>query len=79
MAAVASRTAQEDALLAQTPTALAPHHLLVAPMCPLVDAAAALLLLAAILTADVHLRPETGTKHPEAATAIEPDLALRLL
>jgi hypothetical protein len=78
MAAVASRTAQEDALLAQTPTVPAPRHLLAVLMCPLVDAAAAL-LFAEIPTADVHLRPETGIRHPEAATATEPDLALRLL
>jgi hypothetical protein len=76
--AVASRTAQEDALLAQIPTAPAPRRLLVVPMCPLVDAAAAL-LLAEIPTADVHLRPETGIRHPEAATATEPDPARRLL
>ena len=76
--AVVSRTALEDALLAQTPTAPDPRHLLVVPTCPPVDAAEAL-HRAETPTADVHLLPETGTRRPEAATAIEPALVLRLL
>ena len=78
MVAVASRTAPEDALLVQTPTAHALRHRLVVPMCLLVDAAAAL-PLAETPTADARLHPERDTKHLEAATATEPDLALRLL
>jgi hypothetical protein len=76
MAAVASRTALEDALLAQTPTALVPLRQPAAPMFLPADAAAALLLVETP-TADARLHRETGTKHPEAATATVPDLALR--
>jgi hypothetical protein len=78
MAAVASRTALEDALLAQTPTALVPLRQPAAPMFLPADAAAVLLLVE-IPTADARLHQETGTKHPEAATATVPDLALRFL
>ena len=78
MVAVASRTALEDALLAQTPTALAPRHQHVAPMFLPAGAAAALLLVETP-TADAHLHRETDTKHPGAATATAPDLALRFL
>ena len=76
MVAVASRTALEDALLVQTPTALAPHRRPDVPMCLPVDVVAALLLVETP-TADARLRRETGTKLPEAATATGPDLALR--
>jgi hypothetical protein len=65
MAAVASPTAQADALLAQTPTALAPHRHLVAPTCPLVAVAVAL-HLAVIPTADALPRRGSDTRHPEA-------------
>jgi hypothetical protein len=78
MVAVASPIAPEAALLAQTPTALAPLHQLVVPTCLPVDVVAALLLVETP-TADAHLHHETGTRHPEAATATVPDLALRLL
>lgn len=76
-AAVVNLTALEDALLVQTPTAPALHLQLVAPMCPLVGAAAAL-HRAETPTADAHPRPETDTKHPEA-TATGLDLVPRLL
>ena len=78
MVAVVSPTALEDARLAQTPTALALLRQLAAPMFLPVDAAVALLLVETP-TADARLRRETGTKHPEAATATVPDLALRFL
>lgn len=78
MVAVASRTAPEGALLVQTPTALAHLHQLAALMFLPADVAAALLLVETP-TADAHLRRERGTKHPEAATATVPDLALRFL
>ena len=78
MVAVASRTALEDALHVQTPTALAPRRRPDVPMCLPVDVVAALLLVETP-TADVHLRQETGIKHPEAATATVLDLALRFL
>jgi hypothetical protein len=78
MAAVASPTAQADALLAQTPTAPpAPRRHLVAPTCPLVDVLGAL-HLAAIPTADALHRRGTDTWHPEA-TATGPVLARRHL
>jgi hypothetical protein len=77
MAAVASPTAQADDLLAQTPTAPAPHRRLVAPTCPLVAVLGAL-HLAAIPTADAHLRRGTDTLHLEA-TATGPVLARRHL
>lgn len=76
-AAVASLTAPADALLAQTPTAHARRRLLVAPMYPPVDAAAAL-LPAPIPTADARLPQEIDTRHQEAiATGLV--LALRCL
>jgi len=78
MVAVASPTALEAALLAQTPTVLALRHQLVVPTCLPVDVAAALLLVETP-TADAHLHLERGTRHPEAATATVLDLALRLL
>ena len=78
MAAVASPTAQADGLLAQTPTALALLRQLGALMFLPADAAAALLLVETH-TADARLHRETDTKHPEAATATVPDLALRFL
>ena len=78
MAAVASPTAQADALLAQTPTAPpAPHRRLVAPTCPLVAVLGAL-HLAATPTADALLPQGTDTWHPEA-TATGPVLARRHL
>jgi hypothetical protein len=76
MVAVANRTALEDALLAQIPTALVPLRQPAAPMFLPADAAAVLLLVE-IHTADARLHRETGTKHLEAATATVPDLALR--
>lgn len=78
MVAVVSPTALEDARLAQTPTALALLRQPAAPMFLPVDAAAALLLVETP-TADARLPRETDTKHPEAATATVPDLALRFL
>jgi hypothetical protein len=78
MVAVVSRTALEDALLAQTPTVLALRRQLDVPMCPRADVAAALLLVETP-TADAHHHRERGTKHPEAATATVLGLALRLL
>lgn len=78
MEAVASPTAPEAALLVQTPTALALRRQLAVHTCLLVDVAAALLLVETP-TADARHHPERGTKHPEAATATEPDLALPLL
>lgn len=77
MVAVANRTALEDALLVQTPTALALRRPHAAPTYLLADAAVAHRLVE-IPTADAHLRPETDTRHPEAATATELDLAPRL-
>ena len=74
MAAVASPTAQADGLLAQTPTAPAPHRRLVAPMCPLAAAPVALHHLAAIPTGDALLPQGTATRRPEA-TATGPVLA----
>lgn len=78
MVAVASPTVLEAALLVRTPTALAPLRQLVALMFLPADAAAALLFVGTP-TADARLRRETGTKHPEAATATARDLALRFL
>lgn len=77
MVAVVNLTALEDALLAQTPIAPALHLQLAVPTCPLAGAVAAL-HRAETPTADAHLRPETDIRHPEAATATGPDLALRL-
>jgi len=78
MVAVASRTVLEDALHVQTPTALAPRRRPDVPMCLPVGVVAALLLVETP-TADARPHRETGTKHPEAATATVPDLALRFL
>ena len=78
MVAVANPTALEDVLLVQTPTALALLRQLGALMFLPADAAAALLLVETH-TADARLHRETDTKHPEAATATVPDLALRFL
>lgn len=75
---MASRTALEDALLVQTPTALAHLRQLAALMFLPADAAAVLLLVE-IPTADARPPRERGTKHPEAATATVPALALRFL
>lgn len=75
---MASRTALEDALLAQTRTALDLLHQPAAPTFLPADVVAALLLVETP-TADARLHRETGTKHPEAATATVLDLALRFL
>lgn len=75
-AAVASPTAQADALLAQTPTAPARPLHLDAHTFPLVDAAAAH-HLAPTPTADVRLRRETDTGSQEVVTATGPGLVRR--